>query len=179
MIFADILFWFLVIFGAYVVFVAHWIGAYALFPERVERCRAAYGARPVASTLVGLALLVPLLVVAALLKQALPHPVVQIPMLGVLLVVALLCLIGSAGLALRIGAGLASRADATDPWRRVLRGGLVLGAVFVMPFLGWFVLLPWTLVSGLGAFVLTRRSRAAATSPAATETPAEFLPESR
>ena len=182
MIFADILFWFLIVLGAYVVFVAHWIGAHALFPERVERCRTAYGARPVAATLAGLAVLVPLLVVAALLMKALPHPVVQIPTTGLLLVVGLLCLIGSAGLALRIGAGLASRADATDPWRRVLRGGLVLGAVFVMPFLGWFVLLPWTLVSGLGALVLTRRPRAAAASPSpvvAIAPGVEPVPESR
>jgi hypothetical protein len=27
----------------------------------------------------------------------------------------------------------------------------------VLPFLGWFVLLPWTLASGMGAFVLARK----------------------
>lgn len=178
MIFADILFWFLVVLGAYIVFVAHWVGAYALFPGRVERCRTTYGARPVAATLAGLAVFAPLIVVATLLMKALPHPVVQIPTIGVLLVAGLLCLIGSAGLALRIGAGLASRLDATEPWRRALRGGLVLGAVFVMPFLGWFVLLPWTLVSGLGVFVLTWRSTAAAATPVPHAAP-ELVPESR
>jgi len=157
MIMADILLWTLIILGTYAVLVAYWIGAYALFPALVERCSATYGTRPVASTLLGLVLLGPALALGIGLAKALPHPVVQTPVTGALLVVALLCLIGSAGFVLRIGAGMSSPHDATQPWRRLLRGGLVLGLVFVLPFLGWFVLLPWTLASGLGAFVLARK----------------------
>jgi hypothetical protein len=159
MIMADILLWTLIILGTYAVFVAYWIGAYALFPALVERCSATYGTRPVASTLLGLVLLIPALVIGIGLSKALPHPVVQTPVTAALLVVALLCLVGSAGFVLRIGAGMASPLDATQPWRRVLRGGLVLGLAFVMPFLGWFVLLPWALASGLGALLLSRRAR--------------------
>jgi hypothetical protein len=158
MIMADILLWTLIILGTYIVFVAYWIGAYALFPAPVERCRASYGARPIAATLLGLAILLPVIALATVVMKALPHPVVQIPVIGALLVVALLSLIGSAGLALRIGAGMASPLDAVQPWRRLLRGGMVLGLAFVMPFLGWFVLLPWTLASGLGVLVLSRRA---------------------
>jgi hypothetical protein len=158
MIMADILFWFLILLGAYVVFVAHWVGAYGLFPAVVERARATYGARPIAATFLGLGILVPAVAIATLAMKLVPHPLMQIPMTGFLLVLELLCLIGSAGLALRIGAGLASPLDATQPWRRILRGGLVLGLVFLMPFLGWFVVLPWTLASGMGAFVLSRRA---------------------
>ncbi len=157
MIMADILLWTLIILGTYLVFVAYWIGAYALFPARVERCRAVYGARPVAATLLGLVILIPSLVLGIGISKALPHPVVQTPISAALLVLGLLCLVGSSGLVLRIGAGMSSPHDATQPWRRSLRGGLVLGLTFVMPFLGWFVLLPWSLASGLGAFVLARR----------------------
>ena len=39
-------------------------------------------------------------------------------------------LVGSAGLAAQIGTGLASPADQTQSWRRVLRGGIVLGLTF-------------------------------------------------
>lgn len=177
MIFADILFWTLIVLGVYLVLVAHWVGAYALFRRRVETCGVVYGERPFAATLVGLAVLVPVIAVASVLLKIAPHPVVQLPVIGTLLVVGLLCLIGSAGLASRIGAGLASRVDATDPWRRSLRGGLVLAAVFAMPFLGWFVLLPWTLVSGLGAFVLARRVSVPVSSTVPT-TP-ELVPEAR
>jgi hypothetical protein len=159
MIMADILFWFLIVLGACIVIVAHWIGAYALFPARVERCAAAYTERPVASTLIGLAIAVPSLVLGILAAKALAHPVVQIPITGALLVLGLVCLIGSSGLAMRIGAGMRSERDASEPWRRPMRGGIVLALAFVMPFLGWFVLFPWTLASGLGAFVLAGRAR--------------------
>jgi hypothetical protein len=157
MIMADILLWTLIILGTYVVLVAYWIGAYALFPGRVERCHSVYGSRPVAATLVGLLILLPSLFLGIGLVKALPHPALQTPVIGALLVLTLLCLVGSAGFALRIGSGMSSPLDATQPWRRSLRGGLVLGLVFVLPFLGWFVLLPWTLASGLGAFVLARK----------------------
>jgi hypothetical protein len=171
MIMADILLWTLIILGTYVVFVAYWIGAYALFPALVERCRATYGVRPVAATFLGLAILLPAITVATVVTKALPHPVVTIPVIGALLAVALSCLIGSAGLALRIGAGMASPLDAAQPWRRLLRGGMVLGLAFVMPFLGWFVLLPWSLASGLGALVLSRRATAPVREHAAIEAP--------
>jgi hypothetical protein len=160
MIMADILLWTLIILGVYGVLVAYWVGAYALFPSLVERCRATYGVRPVASTLVGLVIALPALGIGIAAAKALPHPVVQLPVIGALLLVGLLCLVGSAGLALRIGSGMPSPHDAAQPWRRLLRGGMVLGLAFVMPFLGWFVLLPWALVSGLGAFVLSPRSPA-------------------
>jgi hypothetical protein len=169
MIMADILLWTLIILGTYLVLVAYWLGAYALFPALVERCRASYGVRPVASTLLGLVILLPTIAIAAAVTNVLPHPLVKIPLIGALLVIALLCLIGSAGLALRIGAGMASPLDATQPWRRLLRGGMVLGLAFVMPFLGWFVLLPWTLTSGLGALVLSRRATAPVLESASIE----------
>jgi hypothetical protein len=172
MIMADILLWTLIILGTYLVLVAYWVGAYALFPALVERCRASYGARPVASTFLGLLILLPTIAIATVVTKALPHPVVQTPVTGALLVLLLLCLIGSAGLALRIGAGMASPLDATQPWRRLLRGGMVLGLAFVMPFLGWFVLLPWALTSGLGALVLSRR----ATEPVRQPAPIERAP---
>jgi hypothetical protein len=66
-------------------------------------------------------------------------------------------------LALRIGAGLPTPADEQQPWRRVLRGGILLALTFLLPFVGWIVLPLWALVSGFGAFILSvqelRRSR--------------------
>jgi hypothetical protein len=78
--------------------------------------------------------------------------------------------VGSAGLCDRIGAGLPGDADARLPWRRVLRGGIVLSFAFVLPVIGWFVLLPWTLVSGVGAALGSLRRHRSAASP--TTTPA-------
>ena len=46
-----------------------------------------------------------------------------------------------------------SPTDASQPWRRVLRGGTVLTLTFLLPFVGWFLILPWTLISGFGAAI--------------------------
>ena len=148
---ADLLFWFLLIAGTYLALVAYWLAAAALFGPSVARARLTYATRPVASTGLGLLLLLPVLA----LGTAAPGPVklALAVLLGVLL---LLSLVGSAGLADKIGAGLPRPGDSTQPWRRVLRGGAVLGLLFVAPGLGWFGLLPLTLASGLGAFLLSR-----------------------
>jgi hypothetical protein len=157
MIFADILFWFLVIAGGYLAFIAYWLAAVALLRPAVERCHRTYGVRPVASLLTGLMVLVPTLVVAGTLAKLLPHPADKLVMSAGLIVPGIFALVGSAGLADRIGMGLPSPADALQPWRRVLRGGAVLGLMFLVPVLGWFVVFPATIVSGLGAFILSRR----------------------
>ncbi len=156
MIMADVLTWFLLILGILLVFVANWVGAYGLFPGLVEGCSERYGRRPVAATLLGLVVLVPLLIAAGAVGQ-IGHPVINLLVLLVLTVPVLLALLGSAGLAWRVGTGLGSPNDSTQPWRRVLRGGVVLSLVFLMPVIGWFVLLPWSLVSGFGVALMTLR----------------------
>jgi len=67
--------------------------------------------------------------------------------------------------------------DARLPWRRVLRGGTVLSFAFVLPVIGWFGLLPWTLVSGVGASLGSiRRWRLAARRSVPVTTPVEVEP---
>jgi len=157
MIFADILFWFLMIAGAYLALNAYWLAAVALFRPAVERAHETYATRPVAATLVGLLLLVPTVAVFLVFVKAV-HPGVKVLSGAALMVPLLLSLVGSAGLAERIGAGLASPVDAEQPWRRVLRGGAVLALLFAVPVLGWFTVFPLTLASGLGATLLPRRA---------------------
>lgn len=159
MIFADILFWFLVVLGAYLALNAYWLAAVALFRPAVERAHRTYATRPVAATLVGLVALVPVAGVLAVFSKA-AHPGVKLLAGAALLVPLVLALIGSAGLADRIGTGLAMPLDAAQPWRTVLRGGAVLALLFVVPVLGWFALLPLTLASGLGVLLLPERRSA-------------------
>lgn len=154
MILADVFTWFLIVAGTYLVLVCYWLAAFALFPRVVAACAERYGRRPIAATLLGLVVLVPLLVLGVGLANALKAPPLAVLVRGLLLVPALVALLGSAGLALRVGSGLASPLDVQQPWRAVLRGGLVLAPTFLLPFLGWFVVLPWTLVSGFGAALL-------------------------
>ncbi len=162
----QVLLWTAIVVGSLTVLVAHWLAAWALFPACVEGCRERYSRRPVAATLIGLAILVPALLLAIGIGQAMRSSMQDPQRLALLsLLVAafavpfLLGMIGSAGLALRIGAGLTSDLDARQPWRRMLRGSVVLSLVFLAPWVGWFVLFPWTLASGIGAAVMTLFSR--------------------
>lgn len=177
MIMADVWKIVFLILGTQAVMVSYWLLAAALFPEALRRSRAAYDQRIGRLTFVGLATSVPSLLVGAGLLQQGPHPLLKL--VGAVLVGApvALGLVGSSGLCDRIGAGLPGDADARLPWRRVLRGGIVLSFAFVLPVIGWFVLLPWTLVSGVGASLGSiRRSRLAARRAAPVTTPAEVEP---
>ena len=50
-----------------------------------------------------------------------------------------------------MGRGMAAATDGDENWRRVRRGGIVLAITY-----GTIVLLPLTLLAGLGAIVLAR-----------------------
>lgn len=166
MIMADVWKIVFLILGTQAVMVSYWLLAAALFPTALRRTRAAYDAHSGRLTLTGLAVTVPLLFFGLLLLQQGVNPFVKL--LGALLSSApiALGLAGSAGLCERVGAGLPGEADDRLPWRRVLRGGAVLSFAFVLPVIGWFLLLPWTLVSGVGASLGALRRRPAVAAAA-------------
>ena len=174
MIMADVWKILFLILGSQAVMVSYWLLAAALFPEALRRARAAYDQRSGRVTVTGLVTAIPALLAGAGLLQA-PNPVLKL--IGGTLVSApiALGLVGSAGLCDRIGAGLPGDADVRLPWRRVLRGGIVLSFAFVLPVLGWFVLLPWTLVSGVGASLGSLRRRPVEAPRATTPAPVEAI----
>jgi hypothetical protein len=149
MIVADILMWFLLVVGLLLVFISYWLAAVALFPRMVGRAREAY-AQPVRVILLGALIATPLITLGVMISSQ-PNPALKLLGLSVIAVPVLLGLVGSAGLAQRVGLGMASPVDDSQPWRRVLRGGIVLSLGFLLPFLGWFGVLPLTLLSGVGA----------------------------
>lgn len=148
-----------ILLGFYAVHVSYWLLAAGVFPEFVERCSANYQARPGKTLLAGVLTFAPIQLLGWGLTVV-PNPVVKVAGTIILLLSLLLAFVGSAGLALRIGKGLKAEIDEKSPWRRSLRGGLVLGLSFNLPLLGWFVVLPLTLISGFGALVLARRESA-------------------
>ena len=150
---ADVFTVVLIVLGLLAVFVGIWLATAGLFPARVERCADRLGATPWRCGWVGLATAVPLLVAGGAVGRVAPNAPGKL--LGVVLIFAtvLTALAGTTGLALRIGRGLAAEGDAREPWRRVRRGGVVLALTY-----GTIVLLPLTLLAGLGAWVLTMRS---------------------
>lgn len=163
MIMADILKIFLLIIGLLTVYVSYWLVAQALFPNMVGRARQHYG-RPLKVTLVGLLAATPPLILGAVISK-LPNPALKIAGVTLMLIPVMLGLLGSAGLVLRIGSGLPSPLDETQPWRRVLRGGILLALTFLLPVVGWVVLPVWALISGLGAFILGVKERKRSSDP--------------
>jgi hypothetical protein len=101
------------------------------------------------------AAILPVILGVALSKTA--NPLFKFVGISMLVIPGMLGLAGSAGLTFRIGTGLPSPADEAQPWRRVLRGGIVLAFSFLLPFVGWIIIPLWVLVSGFGAFMLALR----------------------
>ncbi|MGJ8695661.1 MAG: hypothetical protein ACSHYF_05040 [Verrucomicrobiaceae bacterium] len=153
MIMADVLMWALIILGFYVTTVAYWVAARGFFPEAVERCGARYGETPWRCLLVGALVGVPAVALGLAMANG---GAAVVKMLGILLVmlVFLFGLFGSAGLCLRMGKGLRKVDDEGQEWLGVKRGGTVLGLMMIFPLLGWFLVLPGTLLSGVGAWFL-------------------------
>lgn len=169
-----------IILGFYAVIVSYWLAAGALFPALTRRANDNYGAHPTKTFLIGLLTLGPIQLLGWGLTRV-PNPAVKI-VGAIILLLSLLCaFIGSAGLALRIGEGLKAEIDERSPWCQNLRGSLVLGLTFNLPLLGWFVVLPATLISGFGAFVLSRRAPALepATPPQVSIPEPPAIPEIR
>jgi predicted permease len=156
---ADVFTVVLVIVGLLTVFVGWWLAMAGLFPRVVERCAERLGAAPIKCFLVGLGCAVPLIAGVTILGKVSTNPAGKLFSVALVIALILAALAGAAGLALRIGRGLPASADGEEPWRRVRRGGIVLAITY-----GTIVLLPVTLLAGLGALVLARSAGADTTT---------------
>jgi hypothetical protein len=137
--------------GLLIVFVAWWLAVAGLFPRMVQGCADKFGTAPLKCFIVGLVCAVPLVFGLIVLGKVSANPAAKLLSVVLVIVVLLLALAGTAGLALRIGQGMATAADVGETWRQVRRGGIVLAITY-----GTIVLLPLTLLAGLGALVLAR-----------------------
>ncbi len=159
---ADVFTITLIILGFLIVYVSYWLLAAGLFPRFAERCSQRIGAAPIKTALLGAITLAPLVAIGLAISSKAPNSAGKIAGVAIALFALLAALLGSAGLALRIGAGLKSRRDERDPWRRVLRGGIVLALSFVLPFVGTFLVMPLAFAAGFGAFLFCAFRREAA-----------------
>src|SRR5256885_6845902 len=141
MIMADILKIVFIVLGILTIFVSYWLLAEALFPRLVENASEQYR-RPIRLSFLGMAVtILPIILGIALSK--IPNPIFKFIGITLLVVPGLLGLAGSAGLTLLIGLGLPSPTDEAQPWRRVLRGGIVLAGCFLLPVVGWIIIPLW------------------------------------
>ena len=157
MLMADTLAIFFVILGLLLAFPGLWLLCRGLWPNLVsgaaDRCR--HG------------LLKPLLVGAPLTTIVIVFAIVVAKFpggLGAIVSAAIICAFafvsnaGVAGFATCIGERLPSPVDAAKPWKATLRGGIVLELSYLLPVLGWFVILPLSIIIGCGAATLSLMS---------------------
>ena len=134
------------------IFQAYWLAGAGLFPRLVGQARDRYK-KPISTTLIGLAVVVPTFFIGIFWLANKDNNIVKIIGIVIGIVPLMLGAIGSAGLCQLIGLGLPAPGDQSQNWRRVWRGGWVLNFCYLLPFIGWFVILPWGIISGCGAFV--------------------------
>jgi hypothetical protein len=136
---------------------AHFLVLGALFPNRVEKVKSAIHSTPGRSLGIGLVNVVFFTALAlacfSLAEGAAAFLKVVLTALG-LLVTALLGVMSSfgfTGITYLIGDRLLPD---SPPWKRSLWGSLCLSLGCALPFVGWFLLLPYAAFLGGGAFIL-------------------------
>jgi hypothetical protein len=156
--------------AAFLILLGHWVAAAGMFPQATKAFADEYDRRPVRAALVGIFTYGPLILLL-LMNGKIPNGAVRFLVVAAAFFGLLIALIGSAGLALRIGRNLCA---GTDTWRQALRGGVMLALVFITPLLGSFFLLHIGLASGFGVFLLTKPWKSK-TPPLPAEIPAPAM----
>ena len=150
--------------GVVLVVTAYFTIGAALAPRLTERSRIRFARRPWLPAIIGLVLSVPW-VIAAVAMLNVDAGAVKFAgaVLGGLWV--LLGLIGGAGIAQHVGRGAD---DEPVSWVQTVRGGLLISLTWILPLVGWMVMLPLTLAAGVGCLVIglvPMRTGDAAASP--------------
>lgn len=171
MLMADTMAIFFVILGLLLAFPGLWLLCRGLWPQTVANAAAVCRSGLIKPFFAGLPLTV-IMVVAAVALGNLGPP-------GKIAAAAIVCLYlmvancGVAGLATTIGERLASRIDAGQVWRATLRGGIAMELAYLLPILGWFVILPMSMTIGCGASLIGLSRNLIARSAAALPREAE------
>ncbi len=138
--------------------VAYFLAIRALFPRRVARARAVADQMPGRSFAIGLvnslffgAILLVLLGLGGNINNEFFRSILTLPAILILTLLGIGLSFGLAGIVELIGERLA---PAQTAFRRTLWGTLALSLGSSLPFVGWFLLLPYAGLLGLGAFIV-------------------------
>lgn len=135
--------------GLILVVAAYYTLGASMAPQLTERARLRLARRPWLPVLIGLALSVPWVVIALVLMN-LPSGAVKFAGAALLAMWVLGGLLGGASIAQHIG-----RVDGESfRWSHTFRGGLFVVLTWILPIVGWLVMLPLTLAAGIGCLVL-------------------------
>ena len=147
---AQVWTWFFVHVGVIMVVCAYYTLSAAIAPGMTHRARLRFARHPWLPAIIGIALSLPWVIASIILLRANLGPV---KFLGAVVGGAwILCgLIGGAGIAQQVGMGAA---NVQASWIHSIRGGLFITLTWVLPLIGWLVMLPLTLATGVGCLVL-------------------------
>jgi hypothetical protein len=158
MLLADTMAIFLVVLGFMLALPGLWLLCRGLWPNRVNSAALTCGKSLYKPFLAGLPVTLVAIILASAAKS-MPGP------LGSIWAGAIICLylmqasVGVAGLATCIGERLASPADSGRAWRATMRGSIVLILTYLLPILGWFVIIPASFIVGSGSAALSLLNR--------------------
>lgn len=153
MLMADTMAIFFVILGLLLAFPGLWLLCRGLWPRAVTSAAAICGRGLIKPFMAGLPVTIVMIFVAAALGNLGPP--------GKIAAAAMVCLhlmfanCGVAGLTTAIGDKLAAPVDSQQPWRATLRGGVALELASLLPILGWFLILPASMIIGCGASMIS------------------------
>lgn len=149
MLMADTMTVFFVILGLLLAFPALWLLSRGLWPGTVKAARDLCDRGLLGSMMLGVPVAILIFLMTAMIgKLGTPGKIAAV---GVVCFSVMVAACGVAGLATLIGERLGSPDDAGREWRATLRGGVVLVLTWLLPVLGWFVILPLSMIIGLGA----------------------------
>src|SRR6266436_2233729 len=150
MLIADTMAIFLVVVGMMLAFPGLWLLCRGLWPRTVEEAAECCRKGLWLSFFVGLPVTIVVVFSSLKLLNALGG-LGKAAGIGLFCVFMLHAHIGVSGFATAIGRRLASPVDQAREWRATLRGGVVLELTYLLPILGWFVILPVSIIIGSGA----------------------------
>ena len=136
--------------------------ARTLFPAFAGRC-AARCSTPVRSFFLGLATVAVAVVIITLASKAgkAGQPVVFI-LIGI---TTLLALAGVSGQVVRMAARAVHDGESANSWAAARRAATILTLSYILPVAGWVVILPLSLLTGLGCALLSLRAPAPVAAP--------------
>ena len=150
MLMADILAYFFVVLGFMMAFPGLWLLCRGLWPNLVNESNCDCENGLLKPFLVGLPVSGAALFVAIALTK-IGGPVAGVAAIATFSLYIIYASTGVSGLVTVIGQRLPSPADKDRPWNATIRGGVVLELSWLLPFLGWFILLPASFIIGAGA----------------------------
>ena len=135
--------------------IAYCIAIAAFFPKALANAEVITAAMPWRAFGVGLVNLLffgTIALISAGVADSTQLPILVVPALVAIVLVSMGVSVGVSALARQVGGRVLPNRDL---WRQLATGASVLTLASMLPFIGWFILLPYILLVGLGGSIIS------------------------